>query len=110
MFYTFRYAEYKGHPNEPWVVRQSGFYHQYNAKSKTSLFILLNAVPDSVAHKRMLECLKNGQRRMEEDPLWLHSILHASYSVRWREYIAEYEKRLLPIVRFRRQVEAIADH
>ncbi|KAH8702725.1 hypothetical protein GQ44DRAFT_631370 [Phaeosphaeriaceae sp. PMI808] len=97
MFYTFRYAEYKGHPNEPWVIRQVGVYHKYDVKKKTSLYILVNAVPDSVAYQRVLESLTSYQTTMRVNPLWLHGVIHASYFMRWREYIAEYEKRLLPI-------------
>lgn len=42
---------------------------------------------------------------MQLDPLWLHGVVHASYFIYWREYIAEYEKRLLPIVSFGERVE-----
>lgn len=42
---------------------------------------------------------------MQLDPLWLHGVIHASYFMYWREYIAEYEKRLLPIVSFGERVE-----
>ncbi|PSN67176.1 hypothetical protein BS50DRAFT_494669 [Corynespora cassiicola Philippines] len=96
-FYTFRYAEYKGLPSEPWVIRQAGVYQKIDLQTKQSLVILVSAVPDSAAHMRVLECLESHQKQMEQNPLWVHGVIHASYSMRWREYIAEYEKRLLPI-------------
>lgn len=98
MFYTFRYAEYKGLPNEPWVIRQTGVYQKYNLRTKTSLYILLNAVPDSAAYQRVLKSFSNHQVQLRLSPLWLHAVIHASYFMSWRGYIAEYEKRLLPIV------------
>lgn len=97
MFYTFRYAEHKGHPNESWVIRQSGVYHQYDKGKNASLFILLDPVPDSVAQKRILECFANSHEKIKKNPLLLHSIVHTSYFVRWREYLAQYERNLLSI-------------
>jgi hypothetical protein len=35
---------------------------------------------------------------MQEDRLWLHGVIHASYFMNWRSYIASYENQLLPIV------------
>ncbi|KAJ4286536.1 hypothetical protein N0V90_013236 [Kalmusia sp. IMI 367209] len=97
MFYTFRYAEYKGHPNEPYVVRQTGVYQKYNLKEKRCLWILVNPVPDSAAHRRVIDAFLHYQNEMENNPLWLHSVILASYFARWREYLAAYEKNLLPL-------------
>jgi hypothetical protein len=105
MFYTFRYAEYKGHPNEPWVIRQAGVYQKIDVRKKTSLYILINAVPNSAAHQRVLEVFSNHQLEMEKNPLWLHNVIHASYFMRWRNYIAEYERQLLPLVRMHSRKE-----
>jgi hypothetical protein len=98
MFYTFRYAEHKGHPNEPWVIRQAGVYQKFDFRNRSSLFILVNAVPNSAAHRRLMQSFSSHQLQMQSSPLWLHGVIHASYFARWREYIAEYEKRLLLIV------------
>jgi hypothetical protein len=98
MFYTFRYAEYVGRREGPWVIRQMGVYQKFDFRKKTSLCILVNAVPSSAAYSRVLESCSNHQQQMQSSPLWLHSVIHASYFMRWREYIAEYESRLLPIV------------
>ncbi|KAH5305709.1 hypothetical protein HBI12_168140 [Parastagonospora nodorum] len=97
VFYTFRYAEYKGHPNEPWVIRQAGVYQRFDIHKKSSLYVLVNASPQSAAYCRALECFSKYEHQMQLDPLWLHGVIHASYFMYWREYIAEYEKRLLPI-------------
>ncbi|KAF2473418.1 uncharacterized protein BDR25DRAFT_282954 [Lindgomyces ingoldianus] len=97
MFYTFRYAEYKGHPNEPYVIRQTGVYQKFHLKEKTCLWILVNPVPDSAAHRRVVDAFLNYQKEMEQNPLWLHCVVLASYFPRWREYLAAYEKRLLPL-------------
>jgi hypothetical protein len=98
MFYTFRYAEYKGNPNEPWVIRQIGVYHKYDVQKRTSLYVLVNAVPNSAAFRRVLASFSNHRAEMRTDPLRFHVIVHASYFMSWRDYISEYEKLLLPIV------------
>jgi hypothetical protein len=98
IFYTFRYAEFKGHPNEPWVIRQAGVYQKFDVQNKSSLYILVNAVPNSAAHNRAMQSFADHQLQIKLSPLWLHGVIHASYFASWREYIAEYEKRLLPIV------------
>lgn len=98
MFYTFRYAKHHSHPTEPWVVRQCGVYQKLDFQTKKSLFILINAEPNSEAHRRVMASLASDRYRMSSRSLWLHSIVHASYFPNWREYIAEYEKQLLPIV------------
>jgi hypothetical protein len=100
MYYTFRYAEFKGHPNEPWVIRQAGVYQKFDVRNRSSLYILVNAVHNSAAHCRVMQSFSNYQLQMQLSPLWLHGVIHASYFARWRDYIAEYEKRLLPIVSF----------
>ncbi|PVH93815.1 hypothetical protein DM02DRAFT_732892 [Periconia macrospinosa] len=97
IFYTFRYAEYKGHPNEPYVVRQTGVYQSFNNKEKTTLWILVSPVPNSAAHRRMVDAFLNYQKEMEQNPLWLHCVIQSSYFPHWREYLAAYEKRLLPL-------------
>lgn len=99
MFYTFRYAEYKGHLNEPWVIRQAGIYHKLNFQQKTSLYILVNATPNSAAFERVIRFLSDRRAEIRTDPLRLHAVVQNSYFMSWRDYIAEYEKRLLPIVR-----------
>ena len=97
IYYTFRYAEYKGHPNEPYVIRQTGVYQKFNLMEKTCLWILVNPVPDSAAHRRVVNALLNYQEEIEQNPLWLHCVIQGSYFPRWREYLAAYEKRLLPL-------------
>ncbi|CAI6332911.1 unnamed protein product [Periconia digitata] len=97
VFYTFRHAEYKGHPNEPYVIRQTGVYQKYNMKEKSSLWILINPVPESAAHRRIVDAFLHHQEEMDQNPLWLHYVIQASYFPRWREYLAIYEKALLPL-------------
>ena len=98
MFYAFRYPEFKGKHNEPWVIRQTGIYQQYDVQSKTSVWILINPMPDSVAEQRVLTCLSSCQAEIFRNPLYLHSVIHASYTGNWRQYMAAYESILLPIV------------
>jgi len=98
IFYTFRYPQFKGNQNEPWVLRQTGVYHRYDIHSKSSLWILINPIPDSAAEQRVTKCLYNHQDKISRNPLWLHSIIHASYFGNWRQYLAAYERLLLPIV------------
>lgn len=80
------------------MIRQVGVYHKFDIQKKASLYILVNAAPDSAAYRRVLESFSNHQYLLQSSPLWLHGVIHASYFMRWREYIAEYEKRLLPLV------------
>jgi hypothetical protein len=80
------------------VIRQTGVYHKLDLDSKTSLVILVNAVPNSVAHRRVIESFSSHQQQMQLSPLWLHNVIHASYLMKWWEYVADYEKRLLQIV------------
>jgi hypothetical protein len=98
MFYTFRYAEEKGHENEPWVIRQAGVYQKLDIANQASLYILISAASHSVAHSRVMQCFSEHLDQMQASPLWLHGVIHASYFMNWRSYIAAYEKRLLPIV------------
>ena len=51
-----------------------------------------------MAEKRVFECVKSHAKRIEEDPLWLHEVIQGSYFANWRNYLAAYEKTLLPIV------------
>lgn len=60
--------------------------------------MLMSAAPQSVAYRRVVQCFSDYPSQMQMDPLWLHGAIHASYFMNWRGYIAEYEKRLLPIV------------
>ncbi|KAF3001348.1 hypothetical protein E8E13_006101 [Curvularia kusanoi] len=97
LFYTIRYAEYKGLPNEPWVLRQVGVYHKFDIASKQSLVILLNAVPDSKAYRRVLQAISTEFQMIEQEPLYLHELVHNSYFAYWKDYLNAYEKKLLPI-------------
>lgn len=98
MFYTFRYAEYKSLPNEPWVIRQAGVYHKFDIDTKQSLLILVNAVPDSKAYSLIIETLSTKFYKIEQNPLYLHEVIHGSYFAHWRDYLGGYERSLLPIV------------
>jgi hypothetical protein len=98
MFYTFRYAEHKGLPTEPWVIRQVGVYHKFDFQTKQSLIILLSAAPDSKAYDRVLRTISNEFQKIEQRPLYLHEVVHSSYFAYWKDYLGAYERILLPIV------------
>jgi hypothetical protein len=98
MFYTFRYPEFKGRTNEPWVIRQMGVYQKLNFKSKQSLWIIVNAAPETLAENRVLSCLQQEQAQISKNPLWLHAVIHQSYMMQWREYLKSFEAIVLPIV------------
>lgn len=73
IFYTFRYPEFKGHKNQPWVIRQMGIYHRFNKIPQSSpvsnthpqsaLWILFNPRPQSAAQQRVLACLQQHQHQ-----------------------------------------------
>ena len=98
IFYTYRYAQFKNDPIEPWVIRQTGIYHQFNSLTKQNLWILINPMESSLAEQRLISCLNNHQTEIDQNPLWLHSVIHTSYFANWRRYLAAWEKILLPIV------------
>jgi hypothetical protein len=98
-FYTFRYAEHREDlPNEPWVVRQAGVYQKCDLGTKTLIILLINATPQSLAHGRVVSLLSQSQLDLRTNPLLVHNVIHATYFKRWRDYLAEYERRLLPLV------------
>jgi hypothetical protein len=98
MFYTFRYPEFKGRTNEPWVIRQMGVYQKVNFKTKQSLWVLVNAAPETLAENRVLSCLQHEQVQLSKNILWLHTVIHQTYMMRWREYFKSFEAIVLPIV------------
>lgn len=73
-------------------------YQKYDATQDQSVVFLINAVPNSIAHRRAIECLSKHQSELVCNPLAIHNAIHAAYFMRWRDYLAEYERRLLTIV------------
>jgi len=53
---------------------------------------------DAAAQRRVIDCLSNHTAQLETHPLWMHTVIHASYFMHWRDYLAAYEKKLIPIV------------
>lgn len=75
-----------------------GVYQKLNVKTKQSLWILVNAAPETLAENRVWRCLQDEKAQINKNPLWLHTVIHQSYMMQWREYLKAFEAILLPIV------------
>ncbi|KAK3381855.1 hypothetical protein B0H63DRAFT_214704 [Podospora didyma] len=94
--YTVRYPEYKT-ADAKWVIRQTGLYHRFNAKTCSSTYVLLSPTPNSKLHQEAAAFLSTLTQGPETEPFWLHRLLFATYFPAWRRYIAALERQFLPI-------------
>ena len=78
-------------------MRQSAVYHCYNIRTGQSVFILFNPLPNSLAEQQAKQYLARGLS-VTNNPFWLHEVVFASYFPAWRQYIADLERKFLPIV------------
>ena len=106
--YTFKYPELKIRKTqttgaEPWRLRQTAVYHQYRFESNQSFWILLNPVPNSPAHGKvysLLEHLDFPSLSCRSRHAALDNAIISTYLDNWRPYLAYYETKLLPMVRY----------
>ena len=96
--YSIRYPEFK-EKEAAWTIRQTGLYHQFNAETRQSIYILFSPLPNSRVHQLAAEfLLGNPKEETESNPFWLHRSLFSVYLPAWRQYIAAHERELLGIV------------
>ncbi|RYO89944.1 hypothetical protein DL766_007079 [Monosporascus sp. MC13-8B] len=94
--YTIRYPELKESENR-WAMRQTAVYHCYNTQTRQSVFVLLSPAVDSLAHQRAEQYLTACHSGNLKGPFWLHDIVFSAYLPAWRRYIADLERKFLPI-------------
>ena len=104
MTFILKYPENNGRSDGPsqWSNRQTGVYQSFDAKTQTTLWILLNPNPQSAADSRIKDLFSAGPddflRLQEQRPL-VGLIVFSSYMFNWRTYMAFYEKKELEMVR-----------
>ncbi|RYP90935.1 hypothetical protein DL770_002940 [Monosporascus sp. CRB-9-2] len=94
--YTIRYPELKESENR-WAMRQTAVYHCYNTQTHQSVFVLLSPAVNSLAHQRAEQYLTACHSGNLKGPFWLHDIVFSTYLPAWRQYIADLERKFLPI-------------
>ncbi|RYP16515.1 hypothetical protein DL765_005076 [Monosporascus sp. GIB2] len=94
--YTIRYPELKESENR-WAMRQTAVYHCYNTQTRQSVFVLLSPAVNSLAHQRAEQYLTACHSGNSKGPFWLHDIVFSAYLPAWRQYIADLERKFLPI-------------
>lgn len=80
-----------GNPDyDPWSIRQTAVYQQYNSVKDRSMFLLISPADTS---RRMLEDTVNANtsRRVRVNPFDLHRILLSTLHRNWRAYIRDLE-------------------
>jgi hypothetical protein len=90
MCYLFVYVEESKHGNKKsWPVRQLGVFHRFNPKTKTSLWILLNPMPNSRVQQRLDDSVlqQNWLKDSYPDLQQLHLMVISSYIHNWRWYL-----------------------
>lgn len=90
MCYLFVYVEESKHGNKrSWPVRQLGVFHRFNPKTKTSLWILLNPMPNSRVQQRLDDSALQQILLQDSYPdlQQLHLLVISSYIHNWRWYI-----------------------
>lgn len=90
------------HPDhsDPWSVRQTAVYHRLEKATGQAIWIFMHPKAKSVAHKQILDHITSQKDREsnEQDPMFIHSLLWASYVGNWRDYMEHYEGDILKIV------------
>ncbi|KAF7593744.1 hypothetical protein BBP40_010920 [Aspergillus hancockii] len=99
--YTFKYAFKKIDNDKPesWSTRQTGVYQKYDIKKKHSTWIFMNPNKECLFQKRLTQLLLSQIycSQLKEHPLLIHNILFATFLPNWRDYLAAYEARVLPV-------------
>jgi hypothetical protein len=99
--YLYKYGEMKKFQNMyPWVIRQTGIYHQYDMATARSVWILVSPMPSSLAEHRLLECMEKEDDldAILKSPMLLHTFIIGTYLHFWRDYCSYYEEKLQRIV------------
>ncbi|PVH74785.1 hypothetical protein DL98DRAFT_19703 [Cadophora sp. DSE1049] len=99
--YGFRYAvlnhrkeAMEGNPDyDPWSIRQTAIYQQYN-REKSRVMLILVSPPET--SRKLLECTIQSyrDRRRRPNTFDLHRILISNLHENWRLYIRDLEKSL----------------
>jgi hypothetical protein len=100
--YGFRYVELNHrtagkneNPDyDPWSVRQSAIYQQYNSQYDRIMFILIS--PSEKARKSLEEAVKRaGQKQKKLNSFDLHRIIISTLHENWRLYIRSLEALMM---------------
>jgi hypothetical protein len=102
--YGYRYTEKKvSETAHPWVIRQSGLYHQYDYTSGRSTFIVLSPLVESAFEQSLKTLLASpaGNAEITTNPFLLHHMLVSTHLPDMRGYLLYFENQINPIVSFR---------
>ena len=90
-----RTAGKKENPDyDPWSVRQSAIYQQYNNKYDRITFILIS--PSPTMRKELEEAIERaGRKRKKLNAFDLHRIILSSLHENWRLYIRSLEALMM---------------
>lgn len=101
--YQLRYMEPNNHAQgENWSERQIGVYHKFSsAPGAKGIVILLHAMLDSKAQKRIEDTFSAGQyhEKANSTPLRLHVLIFTTYMDSWRWYMNDLGEICLRLVR-----------
>jgi hypothetical protein len=100
--YGFKYPEMNGRSDggERWSVRQTAIYHQHNLQDQRSVWIILNARPQSLASTTVERFLKAPDAANEciQNPFTIDELLMTSHLRMWTPYIRSYERTIIDVV------------
>ncbi|PSN61811.1 hypothetical protein BS50DRAFT_578295 [Corynespora cassiicola Philippines] len=88
--YQLMYVEPSGRDAErdPWSIRQTGIYHDYEADSKTSRIILLHPKNESAAQERIEKLAHRSSIGLLTDhPINIHIVIISVYLTHWSDHI-----------------------
>ena len=97
MCYLYKYAaEKKTNQDYPWVIRQTGVYHQFCTSRQQSVFMIMSPMPQSSAELQIRECMKTqtGQQMFADNPMSWHALTISSALSNWVGYCSYYESSL----------------
>ena len=100
--YVYKYAERKiVRGGNPWRIRQTGVYYQYDQSRSSSTLIVLSPRPNAEFKKRIQDTLKDSasRARIVSNPWVLHTMLVSTHLNSWRDYLEFFEDHLLRAVR-----------
>jgi hypothetical protein len=85
---------------ERWSVRQTAVYHQHNLQDQRSVWIILNARPQSLASAMVERFLKasDAVNECNQNPFTIDELLMTSHLRIWTPYIRSYERTIIDVV------------
>ena len=85
---------------DPWGVRQTAVYQKYDTETNQSTWIFLNPTPNCAFQNRLATLIRDARQvlAIKRQPLLIHSALVGTFFPLWRDYLANYERKVLNIV------------